>query len=227
MRLFYMAAWSLFPAKILQRSKKIYVWNYTDCIVQIGSHLRNAPKVRKKMSKWILILFVLALVVVGCGGQAPQPASDSPQTYNTNARIPVDDNVYTISGQVVGDVASLSQQTTPAQGDVTGLAGRGYGYLGGSYFGPEFGGKGFVRLLIHSAQPETPLAPLEEIVVVKTTDTKASVLLPGDVVTFKCRAQYEAVAAVRENEPFNEDKLATWELDYCRMVTPVIDVRQP
>ncbi|MEZ4639803.1 MAG: hypothetical protein R2856_33400 [Caldilineaceae bacterium] len=149
-------------------------------------------------------------------------ASDSPQTYSASARIPVDDNVYTITGMVVGDIASLSQQTTPAQGDVLGLQGRGYGYLGGSYFGAEFGGKGFVRLLVRSAQPSTPYAPPEQIVVLKTTDTKAVVLLPGDVVTFKCRAQYEAVAAVRENEAFNESKLETWELDYCRMVTPVI-----
>jgi hypothetical protein len=45
-------------------------------------------------------------------------------------------------------------------------------------------------------------------------------------VTFKCRAQYEAVAAVRENESFNQAKVETWELDYCRMATPVIDVRE-
>lgn len=177
------------------------------------------------MKKWIFLL-LLPLLLVGCRGQAPQAASDSPQTYNANARIPVDDNVYTITGEVVGDISSLSQQTTPAQGDLTGLQARGYGYLGGSYFGAEFEGKGFVRLLVHTAEPSTRLAPLEEIVIVKTTDTKAVVLLPGDVVTFKCRAQYEAVAAVRENEAFDEDKLETWELDYCRMVTPVIDVRE-
>jgi hypothetical protein len=177
------------------------------------------------MRKWILLL-MLTVLLIGCRGQAPQAASDSPQTYSANARIPVDDNVYIITGQVVGEVASLSQQTTPAQGDVTGLQARGYGYLGGSYFGAEFGGKGFVRLLVHSAMPSTRLAPPEEIVIVKTTDTKASVLYPGDVVTFKCRAQYEAVAAVRENEAFNESKVETWELDYCRMMTPVIDVRE-
>lgn len=175
------------------------------------------------MKQWILL--VVAVLAIGCGGKAPAPASDSPQTYDASARVPVDDTVYTISGQVVGDVASLSQQTTPAQGDVTGLTGRGYGYLGGSYFGAEFGGKGFVRLLVHTTEPATPLAPPENIVIVKTTDTKAAVLLPGDVVTFKCRAQYEAVAAVRENESFNQSKVETWELDYCRMVTPVIDVR--
>jgi hypothetical protein len=66
--------------------------------------------------------------------------SDSSQAYEANARIPVDDNVYTITGQIVGEVASLSQQTAPAQGELTGLGARGYGYVGGAYFGPEFGG---------------------------------------------------------------------------------------
>jgi hypothetical protein len=176
------------------------------------------------MKKWIVLLLVLLLTA--CRGQAPQPVSDSPQAYEANARIPVDDNVYTITGQVVGEVASLSQQTAPAQGELTGLGARGYGYMGGSYFGPEFGGKGFVRLFVFSAEPSTRLAPPEEIVIMKTTDTKAAALLPGDIVTFKCRAQYEAVAAVRVNESFNQSKVETWELDYCRMVTPVIDVRE-
>lgn len=177
------------------------------------------------MKKQILILFLL--ILTGCAGRAPQPESDSPQTYSDNARIPVDDTVYTIVGEVVGDVASVTQQTTPAQGDVTGVSARDLGYLGGAYFGPEFGGKGFVRLLVHTATPGTELAPVEEIVILKTSDTKAAVLLPGDVVTFRCRAQYEAVAAVREGESFDADKVETWELDYCRLVTPVIDVREP
>jgi hypothetical protein len=182
------------------------------------NHLKNEDT---PMKKWIFLL-VVPLFLFGCRGQAPQAASDSPQTYSANARIPVDDNVYTINGRVVGDIASLSQQVAPAQGDVTGVQARGYGYLGGSYFGAEFGGKGFVRLLVRSAEPATPYAPPNQIIVLKTSDTKAVALLPGDIVTFKCRAQYEAVAAVRENEAFNEDKLETWELDYCRMVTPVI-----
>ncbi len=177
------------------------------------------------MKVWLWI--VVVVVMAGCAGQAPQPASDSPQIYETGARVPVDDTVYLISGQVVGDIASLSGQTAPAQGDITGLGARGIGYVGGSYFGAEFGGKGFVRLLVHTAEPTTRLAPPEEIVIIKTSDTKASILLPGDVVTFKCRAQYEAVAAVRENESFNADKVETWELDYCRLLTPVIDVRVP
>jgi hypothetical protein len=185
----------------------------------------NSSRQGNSMRKSILLL-LLVLLLTACRGQAPQPVSDSPQTYETGARIPVDDSVYTITGQVVGEVASLSQQTTPAEGELTGLAARGYGYMGGSYFGPEFGGKGFVRLFVFTVDPSTRLAPPEEIVIMKTTDTKAAALLPGDIVTFKCRAQYEAVAAVRENESFNQAKVETWELDYCRMATPVIDVRE-
>ena len=37
--------------------------------------------------------------------------------------------------------------------------------------------------------------------------------------------QYEALAAVRDNEKFSKTKVETWELDYCRLASPVIDVR--
>ena len=100
-----------------------------------------------------------------------------------------------------------------------------YTMVPGAYFGPQFGGKGFVRLFVYSAEPATELARPENIVILKTSDTKASALLPGDIVTFKCRAQYEAVAAVRNAETFNKEALETWELDYCRMISPLITVK--
>ena len=83
-----------------------------------------------------------------------------------------------------------------------------------------------LRLLVHSVEPATPLAQPDRIVLIKTSDTKASALLTGDIVTFRCRAQYKAVAAVRENEDFYPSKVATWELDYCRLATPVISIER-
>lgn len=165
----------------------------------------------------ITILFLMLVTLAGCADTAPQPSSDSPQTFTAvGDGIPVDDGVYLISGTVVGDVESLVQQTTPARGSMAGSA---YGAYG-SYFGPEFGGKGFVRLYVESS--ESKLAPKGSIVILKVTDSKASVLLPGDSVEFKCRHQYEAVAAVRNAETFNAEKLETWEIDYCRLTTPQI-----
>ncbi|MEE8047006.1 MAG: hypothetical protein V3T49_09200 [Dehalococcoidia bacterium] len=168
----------------------------------------------------LVVLAALTLVLVACATNTPPgPDNDSPQSYRAGTgtlwwyegeRIPVDDNVYDITGEVVADVENLTRQISPS------------GYVRGAYFDPLFAGKGFVRLLVHSVTPSTSLATPERIVLIKTSDTKASALLPNDVVTFRCRAQYEAVGAVRDNEHFDVDKVGTWELDYCRMATPVI-----
>ena len=61
-------------------------------------------------------------------------------------------------------------------------------------------------------------------VILKTTDTKVTAISDGDLVTFKCRQQYEAVAAAREGQPFNAATDGTWELDYCRMAEPEFEM---
>jgi hypothetical protein len=171
-----------------------------------------------KLKHWSYVIVVLVLVgLAGCANQPPLPESDSSQEFAAGqGGIPVDDNVYTITGKVVGEVESLVRQTSPGQGFISGT---GYGVYG-SYFGPEFDGKGFVRLEVMTS--DSRLAPKGSIVILKVTDTKASVLLPGDTVCFKCRHQYEAIAAVRNNETFDQEKLETWEIDYCRLVSPVV-----
>jgi len=171
------------------------------------------------MKKSLFLLVLVLLVACGETDALPAPDSDSRQSYKLGSTIPVDDNVYLIIGRVVGDVASLTRQES--SGSLSGSTYSGYGSLSGSFYS-ETTGKGFVRLFVHSATPETANAPPERIIVIKTTDSKVTILLPGDVVEFKCRRQYEAVAAVRDSETFDRDKLGTWELDYCRMTSPVI-----
>lgn len=180
----------------------------------------------------IKILALLCLIVVLCScaptDTPPQPDSDSSQSYATVAEgIPVDTNVYTIKGKVVGAVESLVRQTQAAGGSVSGSSFDGYGFASGSFWGAEFGGKGFVRLRViesntNEAEGED-LAPLESIIIIKTTDAKMRALLAGDVVEVKCRRQYEAIAAVLERETFDPAK-GMWELDSCRMTSPRIEV---
>jgi len=165
---------------------------------------------------FILFAGLIALAACAEADAAPRPDSDSSQSWEYGARIPVDDGIYEITGTVAGAVDSLTRQTEAARGSV---AGSGYGFYG-TYFGPEFGGKGFVRLYVEESNSR--LAPPGEVVILKTSDTKAVVLVPGDEVTFRCRHQYEAVAPVRDNETFNAEKVETWEIDYCRLITPVI-----
>jgi hypothetical protein len=173
----------------------------------------------------MVIVMAGALLLTACAaeesvGRAPAPDSDSEQRYEYYSQVTVDDNVYEIRGIVAGELESLVRQTEAARGSV---AGSGFGFFG-TYFGPELGGKGFVRLLVQESNSD--LAPVGETVILKVTDTKAIVLVPGDSVTFRCRAQYEAIAAVREQETFDSEKLATWELDYCRLLSPVIEAAQ-
>lgn len=168
----------------------------------------------------MIVLLALGLSACGVENAAPPPESDSGQYFTRGSEIPVDDNVYTITGQVVSEVGSLTRQTEAARGSISGSGTGGFAYISGSYYGPEFGGKGFIRL--HVLESDSFLAPWGEIVILKSTDTKGVALLPGDVVTFKCRHQYEAIAAVRNSETFDQEKLETWEIDYCRFVSPVI-----
>lgn len=181
--------------------------------------------------KKILAVLIALLALTACTEEenaAPAADSDSAQEYK-ESKIPVDDNVYDITGEVVSDVDSLTRQTKPGGGSISAPVCAGtsgcFGGGGGTLFGPTVEGKGYVRLKVLSSKPSTDLAPEGQVVIIKATDTKASILLPGDRVTFRCRRQYEAVAAVRENQSFKQDEVATWELDYCRLSSPVIDVK--
>jgi hypothetical protein len=178
------------------------------------------------MGKTTLLIVILAiLLIAGCApsNAQPSPESDSSQQYRAGSKIPVDDNVYVVTGKVVADINSISQ--TQAEGNMSG-SGFGstsgaYAYMSGSY-AMWTEGKGFVRLQIDSITPGNNIVQPGQTVIVKTTDQKVMALVPGDQITFKCRIQYEAIAAVRDYETFDPEKLETWELDYCRMVTPKI-----
>jgi len=158
-------------------------------------------------------------LLVACGGgeENPEPESVSGVQYKTGSAIPTDKTVDTLAGIIVADVASLTRQVSPATGN---YAGWDY-YARGAYAGPEYGGKGFVRLYVEEST-NLELCPPESICVLKTEDTKVVALLPGDRVTFRCRRQYEALSAVVKKEEFASDSVGVWELDYCRMETPRI-----
>lgn len=181
--------------------------------------------------RWLAAAACLALpltMATGCSSSntAPNADSDSSQRYNDKA-IPVDDNVYTITGTVTAEVGSLTRQTSPGRISTPTCYGTSGCYGGGTSFGPVTSGKGYVRLLVTSITPSVAddTVRVENIAILKVTDTKATALLEGDAVTFKCRRQYEAVAAVRDNEDLNVGKAQTWEMDYCRLSTPSINVK--
>jgi hypothetical protein len=199
--------------------------------VVLGDRLYMSDK-EKNMKKFVVTLLLLVtLLVSACtvSNQAPPPASDngdaSWELVNGVApTAPVDDTIYSIDGKVVAGIESLTRQVSPAQGSVSGYSINGVGGMSGYYTGPVINGKSFVRILISTIDPPSKLADIGQIVILKVLDTKATALLPGDIVSLKCRAQYEAVAPIRVRETFDPEKYATWEFDFCRLVTPAIHV---
>ena len=150
---------------------------------------------------------------------APVSESNIPWTVAANGALPVDERIYKISGKVVVDAQSLTRQTSPGYGYISGYN----GYTSGYYQTPSVNGKSFVRLQVSTIDPSnTDWVTAGEIVIIKGTDTKMIALQPGDNVDFLCRRQAEAIAAIHPGEWFNPDTGTTWELDYCRMVSPVI-----
>ncbi len=166
-----------------------------------------------------IAIAAVSLILFGCPAQtvnvAPAPESGSDETYEVGQTVPVDMKIYHISGIVSDGAESLTRQTAPAQGYARSYDG--YGYA--SYFGAVQSGKGFVRLLVEES--DSPIARKGNVVILKVEDTKAIVLAAGDVVSFKCRTQYESLSAVAGNEILSEDGMVK-ELDYCRLATPEI-----
>lgn len=164
-----------------------------------------------------LLLVLVGVAVASCSPDPSDPdvQSDSSQVYS-KAKVPTDTNVYVITGVVDSGVESLTRQTSPGQGSTTGYR----GYVSGSYFGPTEAGKGYVRVRVTSVDRANDSTKIGDVSILKVTDTKATALLPGDLVTFKCRRQYEAIAAIQNNQRLDVLADGTWELDYCRMYTP-------
>jgi hypothetical protein len=157
-------------------------------------------------------------------GKHRGPQNDSGWDWDEGSvDIPCDSHIYQVEGTVVTLPESLTIQTERGYGSGSGFMINGMGSVGWSSMGPEFSGKGFVRILVSWSDSE--LAPAGQVTILKVTDTKAIALLQGDKVRFKCRSEYEAVAPLDYGEKFTtetRDQAATYELDYCRLVSPVL-----
>lgn len=158
-----------------------------------------------------------------CHGKTKGPDNDSLWNWDEGGTdIPCDEHIYTITGSVTS-TDSLSRQVSAASGSVSGFMYGGYGSVSGYSRGEVIDGKGYLVLVVSASDSE--YAPTGGTIIIKTTDTKASFVPEGYVATFKCRLEYEAIAALVNNEEFSDDTRAaadTREFDYCRLVTPVL-----
>lgn len=158
------------------------------------------------------ILLIVCMITASCAPLDGTVAdTDSGYTYKNkdSAAIPLNDAIYTVSGTVMAGVDSLVRSTTSS-----------YATENVNQLTVTSTGKGFVRLKV--TESDSSLAPLEAVVILKTIDTKVIALLPGDVVTLRCHAQAEAIPASYTGQPYDNVLAITWELDYCRLLTPVI-----
>lgn len=157
----------------------------------------------------------MIIVLAGCAPQAPAPDSGSGLAYGVGQTIPIDTKIYHVDGIVSSGTESLTRQVSPAGGTMRSYDGYGYG----SFWGPTVASKGFVRIKV--TKSDSLLAVVGDTAVLKVEDTKAIVLTDGDKVSFKCRAQFESLSAITNSETLSEDG-GVWELDYCRMTTPIV-----
>ena len=167
-------------------------------------------------TKGMALVLLVCILLSGCEQEyAPLADSDSRSNFSAEYRVPTDRTIYHVTGEIVGEREELVRQTSPATGSMYSYN----GYGSGSFTGPEFMGKSFVRVyVVHS---DSRLAPTESTVILKVSDTKIFGVVVGDTVSFICRAQAELVAAVLNNEKPSAEQV-TWELDYCRMESPIV-----
>lgn len=183
----------------------------------------KSNKTRKAAQAVALVIgIILTVLLSGCNEAGTYAESDSGYTYKNykQAAIPVDNNLYTLTGVVVGDVNSIAR---PGPAKVVTTYRSDY-YSVGTYFPPEMNGKGLVRLWVE--QSDFPGVPAETIAIIKSTDTKLIAVLPGDRITLRCRVQAEAIAPSYTGQVYDPNKAVTLELDFCRMLSPVIEVDQ-
>lgn len=174
----------------------------------------------KKLSL-VSIIFIVLVSLTGCGDGIPTAESDSFQNFDVRTKPPVDKNIYTITGTVVGDITSKERQIRAASGSLTAVD----GIATGTYYGPQYTGRGIVRLQVESVNPSTVSLSVGEVAILKTGDLKAVALLIGDKVQFKCRRDAEAIAAVVNNEEITA-KHIVWEMDYCRLAVPNVKLTE-
>lgn len=158
-----------------------------------------------------------------CHGKTKGPDNDSLWNWDEGGTdIPCDEHIYTIVGTIT-TVESLSRQVAPATGSGSGMMIGGYGSYSSHYSGEIIEGKGYLVITVQSSDSE--YAVPGSTIVIKTTDTKAAFVPEGYTAMFKCRFEYEAVAALVNEEKFDEqvrDMADTREFDYCRLATPAL-----
>lgn len=128
--------------------------------------------------------------------------------------LPIDTNVYKIRVEVVGETVSNSK----VSGSMSGFAAYGFGAVNGRIWTD---GKGVLLVRLVEINPSFGGFAPGDLIVIKTTDLKVINLPAGTINDLVCNRDTEVLSPTYAGQVLTDDQV-TYELDWCRMVTPKI-----
>jgi hypothetical protein len=168
------------------------------------------------MSKrnFFLILFVTVLLSVAC--QAAPVQNDGDHSYRALKLDEVDKGYYDITGNLVG---------LPVLNEFTGIELMPYRFLG---LDDQNSSPVHVMRMLLTEDATSDLnghvaAAIGKEVGFKAYGSMMNSALIGDLVTWRCRLQNEAVGAVAPQERFDGDRATVLEFENCRPLSPVVN----
>lgn len=139
------------------------------------------------------------------------PESDNGLAWANGSRVCYDTQVYELTVNVLGDLAS--NQTT--SGEISGGSYGSYGSVSGRIWTD---GKGVLPVMIVSMNIAATWIDLTQPYLLKTTDLKVMGVPAGSRITVICQHDVEALSPSFTGQTFTRNRV-TDELDNCRMKT--------
>lgn len=168
----------------------------------------------------VFVLLFVAALLLGC-----MPVSDGADTAasentvaKSNGNIYYDPSLYTMTVRIGGSPKEHTEIHASGSASY-------YNGIGGGSMVVWQDGKGIIPAYVIEMEPTSSIVSVGDSILLKTEDLKMSRLEEGWVVEIKCRMDYEPLTELHvPNEVVDAELTQTWELDLCRMSSPVFIV---
>ncbi len=176
---------------------------------------------------WLIFLVLVLTLVLSACASTPVPPSD-PSVVKTECVAPESDSDYRWAmGACVNVSTTVYKVTVRVADDMeshTEIGASGSAFMYGGYGSASYRmwqeGKGLLPVEILDLDPSLESIPVGSLIVLKTSDLKA-MAIPNDAsAVFICNLDTEVLSPVQNVQVLTTDRL-TYELDDCRMLTPV------
>ena len=176
----------------------------------------------------VLVIFIAMLLFVACTTVETPVAPSDPSVADSLCVKPESDNDYTWSSFSCVNVSTIVYKVTIEVDDEiinhteVGASGSAFVFngFGSASYRMWQEGKGLLPVKIVSIEPAIEDIPVGTNIVLKTSDLKAMSLPTGATTVFICNLDTEVLSPVRDNQVLTTDR-QTYELDNCRMLSPV------